>query len=113
MSDPSRPTLTRDGVGLGDLPLVHRALFDHSVRAATDLHDPGSDFEAFVEALREALARTFEWVPEPWPQGLPIPRLDEVADASHPSPVRPLGVPDPARSSTGPLRYADVPKGEE
>jgi len=97
MIDPSRPTATRDGVGLDDLPLVHRELFDHSVRAATDLHDPRSELEAFIEALWEALARTFEWVPEPWPQGLPIPRLDGVADPGAPPPARPLGVLDPGQ----------------
>lgn len=102
MSDLSRRKATTYGVDLDDLPLVNRALFDHAVLAATDLHDPRSDFEAFVEALWEALARTFEGVPEPWPQGLPIPRLDEVANASHLSPVRPLGVPDPAKFDRAP-----------
>lgn len=49
------------GVGREDLPTVHGELFLAGVRAARACHDPSSDFEGFVEALWEDLARSFAW----------------------------------------------------
>lgn len=63
MSDQRRPPPDSEGFGLDDLPLVNRALFDHAVRAATDLHDPALEPDAFVEALWGQLANVFEWLP--------------------------------------------------
>lgn len=65
------------GIGVDDLPLINRALFDHAVRAATDLHDPSSDPESFIMALWTLLANAFEWSPQPWPQETPLPALPD------------------------------------
>lgn len=62
-----------EGIGFDDVPLINRGLFDHAVRAATDLHRPGGDRHAFIEALWTELASTFEWSSRPWPQELPLP----------------------------------------
>lgn len=79
MSDLEQPPSASPGIGLDDLPLINRALFDHAVRAATDLHDPSSDPENFIEALWTHLATAFEWSSQPWPQEVPVP---EPADPS-------------------------------
>lgn len=70
---PHPPATSTEGIGVEDLPMINRALFDLSVRAAADLHDPHREYEAFIEALWSQLAAAFDWRPQPWPAEVPPP----------------------------------------
>ena len=81
MSDFEQHPSASRGIGVDDLPLINRALYDHAVRAAADLHDPSSDPENFIETLWAHLANAFEWNPQPWPQEIPLPELPDPSRA--------------------------------
>jgi hypothetical protein len=47
------------GLGVEDLPEVYREEYMHAVEIAKAIHDPGSDWDNFVEALWLALVPAF------------------------------------------------------
>lgn len=47
------------GIGVEDLPDVYREEYLHAVEIAKAIHDPGSDWDNFVEALWLALVPAF------------------------------------------------------
>jgi hypothetical protein len=76
--DAAEPTTSRaNGVTFHDLADVRRELFIDALAVARHDHDPSREWEAFVEAAWREAALAFGFVErEPWPEGLPRPRLD-------------------------------------
>ena len=51
--------MTQQGIGIDELPTVYRQEYEHAIELTRELHDPGTDWDGFAEALWEALVAAF------------------------------------------------------
>ena len=46
-------------IGTDELPALYREEYEHAIELTRELHDPATDWDAFVQALWEALVPAF------------------------------------------------------